>query len=59
MVEIKIRIKQQPESENAYDAAAALLGWIFKKTGIEADVSVETSVNRKLSAPTFMSKREV
>ncbi len=60
MVEIRIRIKGQPETEELCEAAVILLGLVLKETGAEADISLRSiteTEGQELLVPEFMSKR--
>ena len=60
MVEIRIRIKGQPEAQELYEAAAVLLGLVIREAGAEADITMRSTGDigeQELSVPEFMSKR--
>ncbi len=60
MIEIRIRIKGQTETEELCEAAVMLFGLILKETEAEADISLRSMTEtegRELIVPEFMSKR--
>lgn len=60
MVDIRIRMKGQPEAEVFYEAVAALLGLVIGETGAKADITIRSTgetESQELLVPEFMSKR--
>lgn len=60
MVEIRIRIKERPETEELCEATVILLGLVLKEAGAEADISLRSiteTEGQELLVPEFMSKR--
>lgn len=60
MIEIRIRIKGQTETEELCEAAVMLFGLILKEAEAEADISLRSMTEtegRELIVPEFMSKR--